>query len=603
MANLGRTLAAVVAMLLLAAAVFLVPTLFGKPWKIEHYYLRVLAQFVLEHPMLLSYGRILDPYGLDFYSDDLEDLSPAATDRMADQVDEFLEGLRAYDREDQTPEQLLSTDVMAWFLETRQAGRPFRFHGYPVNQFDGVQSSLPDFMMNIHTVEDVDDAENHVARLEKVGVAFDQLIEDLRHRESLGVLPPRFVFEAVLEEIEGFVSGSAEENPVYVDFSDDLAEADGVSEAEREALLGRSKAAIAEVVVPAYRRLAEVLDDQRTRATDDDGVWKLPDGDAYYRWALRWHTSTDLSPDEVHELGLAEVARIRGAMTDAFRELGQEVEDPVAALAELAAQPGAVYEDTEGARERILEDFRAIAREAEARMPEFFGRLPEAPVSIERVPPFKETGSAAAYYNPPSFDGSRPGTFYANLRDPAEVQKLGMRTLTYHEAVPGHHLQLALAFEQEELPFFRRIIPFTAFIEGWALYAERLALEEGFHPTPEDRLGAYQAELFRAVRLVVDTGLHAKRWTRKQAFEYMVDNTGQPPVEVQAEIDRYIVMPGQACAYKIGQLQILGLRDQTREELGSRFDLRAFHDVVLGNGGLPLEVLARVVEGWVDAQP
>ena len=238
--------------------------------------------------------------------------------------------------------------------------------------------------------------------------------------------------------------------------------------------------------------------------------------------------------------------------------------------------------------------------DAEARLPELFGRLPKAAVTVERVPPFKEAGAAGAYYNPPSFDGSRPGTFYANLRDPREVQKFGMRTLTYHEAVPGHHLQLALSWEMEGLPFFRRVIPFTAYMEGWALYAERLALEQGWHPTPYDRLGAYQAEMFRAVRLVVDTGIHAKRWTRAQAFDYMLRNTGQPPGDVQAEIDRYIVMPGQACAYKIGQLEILALRHEAMQRLGERFDLRAFHDVVLGEGAVPLALLRRVVERWVE---
>lgn len=602
MARVGRTVAAVLALLVGVGAFFAVPTIWGKPWKIEHYYLRVLVEFVIDHPMLLSYARILDPYGLDFYSDDLEDFSPAATRRMADQVDRFLAGLREYDREDQTPEQLLSTDVLAWFLETRQAGRPYLFHAYPVNQFDGVQSTLPDFMINIHAVEDLEDARNHVARLRQFDVALDQVVEDVRHRESLGVLPPRFVIDAVLEEIAGFVSGPVDENPIYVDLESDLAGLADASDAEREQLLADARAALIDDVLPGYERLARALREQRAAAGDEAGVWKLPDGDAYYRWALRWHTTTDLSPEAVHELGLSEVARLREAMRDALRELGREAADPIAALQALAAEPGQRYDDGPGVRERILDDYRAIARDAEARLPSLFGRLPEAPLVVERIPPFKEAGAAAAYYNPPSFDGSRPGTFSANLRDPSEVQKFGMRTLTYHEGVPGHHLQLALAFEQRGLPFFRRVIPFTAFIEGWALYAERLALEQGFHPTPESRLGAHQAEMFRAVRLVVDTGLHAKRWSRERAFEYMLRNTGQPPGDVRAEIDRYIVKPGQACAYKVGQLQILALRDEARDALGERFDLRAFHDLVLANGGLPLPVLTDVVESWVAAR-
>jgi len=596
-----RALAVLGAVVLAAAAVFLVPTLWGQPWKIEHYYLRVLVEFALRHPMVLSYARVLEPYGIDFHADDLEDLSVEATLEQADQVDRFLAGLRAYDDEDQTPAQRLSTDVLAWFLEARQAGRPFLFHSYPVNQFQGLQSRLPEFMIEIHHVGDAEDARHHVARLSKFDVALDQLVEQVHHRESLGVVPPRFVLEAVLEEIGAFTAGPVEEHPVYVDLAADLADAD-VDPDERAAILADARDALATVVFPAYGRLADALRDQLDRATDEAGVWKLPDGDAYYRWALRWHTTTSLSPDEVHALGLAEVARIREHMRATFAEAGLPVDDPVAALVELAHDERFRYPDGDAARERILTDYREIVADARTRLPALFGRLPEAPVVVERVPPFKEAGAAGAYYEAPAFDGSRPGTFYANLRDPREVQRFAMRTLAYHEAVPGHHLQIALSLEMEDVPFFRRVIPFTAFIEGWALYAERLALEQGFHPTPWDRLGALQAEMFRAVRLVVDTGIHAQRWTRERAFDYMRRHTGQPPKEVQAEIDRYIVTPGQACAYKVGQLRILALREHARERLGPRFDLRAFHDLVLGQGSLPLEVLERVVDRWIETR-
>jgi uncharacterized protein (DUF885 family) len=468
-----------------------------------------------------------------------------------------------------------------------------------VNQFQGQQSMLPDFMINIHAIHDLDDARNHVARLEKFGVALDQMIEQVRYRESLGVLPPRFVIEAVLEEIDGFVSSPVAENPVQVDLASDLAKLDA-DEDDVDEILERARVAIADVVLPGYERLAEVLREQRARATDEAGVWKLPDGDGYYRWALRWHTTTELGPDEIHALGRGEVARIRAEMRQAFAEAGREVGDPIVALGALADDERFHYGDDDAAREAVLADYRAILDETQGRLPPLFGRLPEAPVVVERVPPFKEAGSAGAYYNPPSFDGTRPGTFYANLRDPGEIQKFGMRTLAYHEAIPGHHLQIALSWEMEGVPFFRRVIPFTAFTEGWALYAERLALEQGWHPTPWDRLGALQAEMFRAVRLVVDTGLHAKRWSRERAFNYMLTHTGQPAVEVQAEIDRYIVNPGQACAYKLGQLRILALRERARERLGDAFDLADFHDVVLGQGALPLVVLERVVDDWID---
>jgi len=601
MRALGRGMAALVAVGLLAAAVYLVPTIWGKPWRIEDYYTRVLVEFVLEHPMLLSYARILEPWGLDFHSDDLEDLSVAATERMADQVERFLAGLREYDYEEQNEAQRLSTDVLAWFLEARKDGRRFLYHGHPVNQFQGQQSTLPDFMINIHAIHDLDDARNHVARLRKFGVALDQLIEQTRYRESLGVLPPRFVLDSVIEEIDGFVVSPVAENPVHADLAADLAKLD-VDEDDMAEILDAARVALADVVFPGYERLAAVLRAQRERAGDEAGVWRLPDGDAYYRWALRWHTTSDLGPDEIHALGRAEVARIRDEMRRAFADAGREVGDPIVALGALADDERFLYGEGDEARERILADYRAILADAERRLPPLFGRLPRAPVVVERVPTFKEAGSAGAYYNPPSFDGTRPGTFYANLRDPGEIQKFGMRTLTYHEALPGHHLQIALSWEMEGRPFFRRVIPFTAFTEGWALYAERLALEQGWHPTPWDRLGALQAEMFRAVRLVVDTGIHARRWSRDRAFNYMLTHTGQPAVEVQAEIDRYIVMPGQACAYKVGQLRILALRERARERLGERFDLREFHDRVLGQGALPLVVLEQVVDRWIERQ-
>lgn len=599
MRAVGRSVAALAAVFVLAATVYLVPTIWGKPWRIEDYYLRVLVEFAVQHPMLLSYARILEPYGIDFHSDDLEDFSVAGTERMADQVDEFLAGLREYDYGEQTESQKLSTDVLTWFLETRQAGRRFLYHDYPVNQFEGLQSMLPDFMINIHAIHDLDDARNHVARLQKFGVALDQIIEQVQYRESLGVLPPRFVIDAVLEEIDGFVSGPVTQNPIHVDLAADLAKLDADEDDVAE-ILEDARVALADVVVPGYERLAAVLRRQRERATDEAGVWKLPDGDAYYRWALRWHTTSDLGPDEIHALGLAEVARIREEMRQAFADAGREVGDPIVALGALADDERFHYGGGDEARERILADYRAIVDDARRRLPPLFGRLPKAPLVVDRVPPFKEAGSAGAYYNPPSFDGTRPGTFYANLRDPREVQKFAMRTLAYHEAIPGHHLQIALSWEMEGQPFFRRVIPFTAFIEGWALYAERLALEQGWHPTPWDRLGALQAEMFRAVRLVVDTGIHAKRWSRDRAFNYMLIQTGQPPGEVQADIDRYIVAPGQACAYKIGELRILALRERAREHLGDRFDLREFHDVVLGQGALPLVVLDRVVDRWIE---
>jgi uncharacterized protein (DUF885 family) len=595
------------AALLLALGIFLVPTLFGKPWSIDHYFLRVLASFALEHPMLLSYARVLEPYGIDFHADELEDFSVAMELRIHEQARDALAGLRRYDPDELDDAQRLSADVLAWFLEAELQKEPFLFHGYPVAQFDGLHTLLPDFMLNIHQIRSARDARNYVARLAAFGVALDGIAERVRVRAERGIVPPRFVLAASRRQIAELAAPAADAHPLVTHLRDALAALPEAPAAEAQALVADATARLGDTIVPGYARLDATLAELETTATDDAGVWKLPDGDAYYRWALRFHTTTAISPDAVHALGLAEVSRIEAAVRETLAEAGVSVPDAAsfeagAALRALGEDARFRYPDTEEGRAEILADYRAILGDARARLPALFGRLPRADVVVERVPAFKEAGSAGAYYHPPAFDGSRPGVFYANLRAPGEVARFGMRTLTYHEAIPGHHLQIALSFENRGMPFFRRVIPFTAFVEGWALYAERLAAEQGFHPTPFDRIGQLQAELFRSVRLVVDTGIHAKRWTREEAIEWMLRHTGMGRTEVTAEIERYIVLPGQACAYKIGQLELLALRDRARSALGERFDLRAFHDHVLSNGSLPLELLRPLVERWIAEQ-
>jgi len=579
-------------------AVFLVPTLWGTPWSIDHFFLRALAEAALPHPMALSYARVLEPYGLDWYSDELEDFSVAQEDRDRAQARRTLATLRRYEDASLTPEQRLSARILAWYLETLEAGEPFAYHGYPVEQLDGLQSALPDFLLNFHPIASERDARNYVRRLAGVDVALDQIGERVRFREDRGVVPPRFVLAKSRAQIAELVAPAPAAHPLVAKLRDDLARLPDVSPARRDALVQAAEDEIVRSVRPGYARLDALLAAQEARATDDDGVWKLPDGDAYYRWALRLHTTTELSPEQVHEIGLREVARLAGEMRALLAAEGIDAHDLGATLRRLHADPRFLYPDDDSGRSRILADYTAIVDDARPRLPALFGRLPKAPLVVERVPPFKEEGSAGAYYHPPSFDGVRPGTFFVNLRSVREVPTFGMRTLAYHEAIPGHHLQVALSFEMQGAPFFRRIIPFTAFIEGWALYAERLALEQGFHPTRMDRLGALVAENFRAVRLVVDTGIHAKRWTRAEAIETMRSATGMPETDVVAEIERYIVSPGQACAYKVGQLEILRLRARAQAALGERFDLRAFHDVVLGQGALPLGVLDDVVARW-----
>jgi uncharacterized protein (DUF885 family) len=595
-----RISAGVAAVAIGAASVFVVHTIWFKPWFIDHFYDRVFIEFALERPMLLSYLRILEPYGLDFHSDDLDDFSVEFTKGSAEKVRRNLEILRSYDRHPQSPSQLFSTDVLDWFLDSQVQREPFLFHDYPVNQLDGIQSTLPDFMLNTHAIDRPGAARSYVARLSRFGVALDQTIAAVRYRAERGVVPPRFVIDHVIEEVEGFIALTPVENVLYTWLDARLAALESLSASERGTIRRDARTEMEETVYPAYRRLLDTLRELRKVAPEQDGVWRLPDGDAYYAWALRWHTTTELTAQEIHDIGLQEVERIHAEMRQILEAEGYDSEDLASTLQALNREPRFLYPDTDEGRARILADFQTIVDDAANRLPDYFGLLPRAPVRVERVPEFKEDGSPGAYYRPPAMDGSRPGIFYANLRSVAEIPRFGMRTLAFHEAIPGHHLQIAVAMELEGVPLFRRVVPFTAFVEGWALYAERLAAEEGFHPTPFDRLGQLVAEVFRAVRLVVDTGIHAKRWTREEAIDYMLRNTGMPRTDVVAEVERYIVNPGQACAYKIGQLEILALRDRARRALGDAFDYREFHDVVLGRGSLPLVLLERAVDDWLE---
>lgn len=617
MRRILRVLALLAASGLVAGAVFVVPTIWGRPWSIEHFYTRVFAELVLSRPELLSRLRILEPWGLRWHNDDLDDYSVAFTQAESERLRRNLRTLREYPLEEQTPAQRFSTRVLDWFLAVQVDGEPFRFHDFPLNQFTGIQAQLPDFLLNIHQIHDARDARDYVTRLSKVGLAIDQVIEASRFRAERGIVPPPVILDRVQQSVERFLAAGVDDNPLHREFARRVAALENLSDRERADLQASARTQVERSVRPAWQRLAAFLPELEAQAPEAVGAWALPDGSLYYGWALRFHTTTDLDADTIHRLGLAEVARIHEEMRAILAAEDLAADDLAVAgphdepastvvppdlgdvLRALHRDERFLYPDGDEARSRILADYQAIVDEASTRLPALFGRLPQAPVRVERVPAFKEAGAAGAYYMPPPLDGSKPGIFYANLRQPDEVVQFGMRTLAYHEAVPGHHLQIALAQEMQGVPFFRRVIPFTAFIEGWALYAERLAAEQGWHPTPMDRLGQLVAEGFRAARLVVDTGLHAKRWTREQAIDYMLRNTGMPETDVVAEVERYIVLPGQACAYQVGQLRLLELRERAQAAQRERFDLRAFHDLVLANGSLPLVLLEETVDAWL----
>jgi uncharacterized protein (DUF885 family) len=398
-----------------------------------------------------------------------------------------------------------------------------------------------------------------------------------------------------------FVAKPASENILATSFKARAARINKLTDNQRADFQSRVETAVTNRVYPAYRKLEQYFESVLPKTTTDDGVWKLPDGEASYTYVLHENTTTTLKPNDVHELGLREVARIEAEMRTLLDQNGLTGIPIGQSMNASAKDPRFLFPNNDEGRNAALAEYSRLLKTAEQRSKQLFLTVPKAKYEVRRVEQFKEATAPGAYYQPGALDGSRPGIFYANLRDMNEVPKWTMPTLAYHEGIPGHHWQLSIAQELRGVPQFRNVLPFTAYQEGWALYCEWLAKQAGWYDSdPFGDLGRLQAELFRAVRLVVDTGIHAKRWTREQAIAYMQEKTGMGEKEIKAEIERYIVQPGQACAYKIGMLKFQELRTRAEQELGQRFDQREFHDAVLKNGALPLEILEEEVNAYIQ---
>ena len=586
---------------LFVCGALLAHTWYFKPLSIDWFYTRVFLRYALDDPELLTQLRVLEPLGIRSHNGKLTDASIAHEDRLLARLDADYATLHRYDASRYTGQDRLSYDIFDYFVGMQVRGERWRYHNYPVNQQFGAQNNLPNLMTQQQQVQDATDAEHYIARLEAFPHKMDQVIDGLRVREGKGVVPPRFVVEKVLGQITGFLAAGPKGSILTASFAEKLGKipAERMDAPTRADLTRRVEHAVDASVFPAYHALAAYLESLRPKATREDGVWALPDGAAFYQYAIESNTTTTMTADEIHALGLAEVARVGAEMNQLLVAAGYTDGSVGERMRALAKSPEQRYPDTDAGRAQILADYDAIIREMTAGLAPLFGIKPKAGVVVKRVPPFTEKSASAAYYTPPPLDRSQPGTFFANLGDVGATPRFSMRTTAYHEAVPGHHLQLAIAQEIQGLPLFRSVIPFTAYGEGWALYAEQLAWEAGFEKDPLDNLGRLQMEMLRSVRLVVDTGMHAKRWTREAAIDYMVANTGMATSDAIIEIERYLVNPGQALAYKVGMLKILELRARAKSALGDKFDLREFHDAVVGNGGMPLAVLEHVVDAYI----
>ncbi|HEY6361765.1 MAG TPA: DUF885 domain-containing protein [Vicinamibacterales bacterium] len=498
--------------------------------------------------------------------------------------------LRRFDRSAMTDAQRVSAQLMEWQLDTIASGEAFDDLAFPLEQFGGVNVTLVNALTVNHPLRTEADADNYLARLALVGTRMGEAIADARRIAARGTIPPRFILDATVTQLRQFISGAPGQNPFVTAFDERLRAARGVPEARRGELRAAAEKIVASQIYPAWRSAIALLQEQLPLSTNDAGLWRLKGGDAAYAHHLRRFTTTSLTADQIHEIGLREVARIETEMDAILRRLGRAegtVKDRVEQL-----RSDLAYPLSEQGRTAIMTDIESIMRDAEKRAALLFDRRPRSGVIAQPYPRFREA-NAAASYNAPPLDGSRPGVFQMPLR-PDQMTKFRLRSLVYHETVPGHHFHIALGQEDESLPRFRRIRAFgtiSAITEGWALYAERLTAESGWYEgDPEGLLGQLDSALFRARRLVVDTGLHAKRWTRQQAIDYGIE---------PSEVERYVVNPGQACAYMIGQLKIVELREQARAALGPRFSLQDFHNVVLGAGTVPLQILEAEVDRYI----
>ncbi|VAW26811.1 hypothetical protein MNBD_BACTEROID06-1538, partial [hydrothermal vent metagenome] len=583
-------------------------------FSVRLFYDKLFVELAISNPELVTQMGI--PVLYDMYKDELSDVSDKKQWNEFDKMKEDYETLLSYDFESQSDENKLNTKILSYFLKDQVDGEKYFYYGYPVNQMFGVQSNLPSMMESAHRLKDESDVKAYIARLSKFGVKFDQVLEGLKLSEEKGIIPPKFVIDRVLSEMTGFTGQKksndinveiVDEDPVksnilYANFNTKIDEIEDLSDEQKEAYKLQVENEVRTTVFEAYGALIAYFQDLKSKATTDDGVWKFPDGDAYYQYQLKSNTTTNYTPEEVHQIGLSEVARIKSEMWSILEAEGYA--DTTKTIGEIVQavnkEERFLFQNNDDGRKEVIARYNKILDEISGNLDDVFEVRPKAELEVKRVPEFKEEGSAGAYYNGPAMDGSRGGVFYANLRDVNETVKFGMKTLAYHEGIPGHHFQIAIQSELEDVPIFRTIGLFTAYVEGWALYSERLAWEIGMYENdPFGNLGRLQAEMFRAVRLVVDTGIHYKRWTREEAIAYMVANTGMTTGEVVTEIERYIVMPAQACAYKIGMMKILELREKAKTELGDKFDIREFHNVVLKNGAVPLSILEELIDEYI----
>ena len=572
------------------------------PVGVNNYINKISIQIIADSPELLTSLGMIDNTPLDFHSGKLSDYTKAHDLKQIAKLRRMREGLDGYGPKELKGQELISWRIMAWFVDDLIRQAEFEHGGYRVNQLSGVTLEIPQLLTDQHIIKNEKSVKRYISRINEFGRVLDEVRTRVEDDHAHGVTPPDFIIEKALGGMRSFIEGGAEYNTLVTTLPEKLQEI-GLSDDDQVNYLAGARKAVATVVIPEYQAMIGLFEELLTTANHDAGIWRIPEGEAIYAAALKSNTTTDLSAEQIHDIGLAEVKRIETEMESILVDQGLTEGSLATRIRQLMEDPTQHFPNTDDGRQAMIDYLETLNDEVMAKAGDYFITLPPQPLEVIRVPVYSQDSSPGGYYMPPALDGSRPGRFYINQKDTADNPKWTLPTFIVHEGSPGHHFQLSLAHLITGVPVVRKVLPFTAYAEGWALYAERIAKTDMglYDDDPLGDLGRLQAEMFRAVRLVVDTGMHAKRWSRERAIEYMISKTGMTEAEVTREIERYVVWPGQATAYKTGQLAMLDMRSAAETTLGDEFDPREFHEAMLMHGSMPLEILDSVVADWVTA--
>lgn len=569
--------------------------------KVNDFLDRKFDESVLRHPETASSMGIKAGYGeWNDRSEEGEDKEFQIAKDVLDSLEENF-NMDALDAQTKLSVQMYREDIERW-----EEGRKWRNYGYWITQMGGEHNDLPAFLVNVHSVDTLSDAEAYISRLDKMDKVFAQVLDGLKRQEAVGSIPPHFTFAYVTNDIKSFVEGfdkTDESNVLLNDFSTKV-DALSIDAAKKKELKDKAAGIIKTKIKAAYQSLLDywVALEPKAKVKGDNGVWSLPKGDGYYAHNLKFHTTTNMSPDEIFELGQKEVARIQDEMRVIMKQVNFKSDSLQEFFEYVRTDPKFKYTKDDKGRTALIDESNKYIGDMKKRLPELFNTLPKADVVVKPVEKFREKSAGGAFYEDPALDGSRPGRFYVNTYNMDDEPRYQMEALCYHEAVPGHHMQIAIAQELQSIPKFRRHEFFTSYIEGWALYAELLGKEVGMYQDPYSDFGRLSMEIFRAARLVVDVGIHYKKWNRQQAIDYFLANTANAKGDIEKEIERYFLWPGQATGYKVGMLKILQLREHAKKELGAKFDIRKFHDVVICNGAVSLTTLEELVNNWIEKE-